>query len=109
MQSEGYCKTKEELVEKVSRILNDDEYRKQILNNELAEFDKECLIENWVNKVTEIYKNAPKTHKLREIENEYAPCFIDDYSAVIERLYNPEEKPLKKRKDVVFLAKILKD
>ena len=87
IESQGYCLNKKELVEKALKCLCDDNYSNNILQNEFKLFNKNYSKENWVNNIEKLYSDAPKKHKLRPIPETKAPCFIDDYSVVLERLY----------------------
>lgn len=88
----GICASKEEFIEKVNKALCDENYRNSILNDELTNFEKEYSVENWVNNVVQIFKTAPKKHKLRDISKESAPCFINDYGVLLNTLYNRNKK-----------------
>lgn len=87
IESQGYCLNKKELIEKALKCLCDANYSNNILQNEFELFNKNYSKENWVNNIEKLYSEAPKKHKLRPIPETKTPCFIDDYSVVLERLY----------------------
>ena len=87
IKSKGYCRTKEEVVKKIHDIFNSREARKSLLEDELFYFEKEYSIENWTKNILNIYADLPHRHMLNQISDEEAPCFIDDYGAILECLY----------------------
>ncbi len=87
IKSLGYCHNKRELVEKTLKYLGNKNYTNELLQNELDLFNEKYSKENWIANIEKIYSETPKKHTLREISKDKAPCFIDDYSVILERLY----------------------
>lgn len=87
IKSLGYCLTKNELIEKTLKCLDNKNFAEEVLENELNLFNKNYSKENWIANLEKIYEETPEKHSLRSISNDNAPCFIDDYSVVLERLY----------------------
>ena len=88
VNSEGYCHTKEELVQKVQRVLNDEKYAINLLDNEIDLFEKDHHPTNWKKNLDEILKTVPKTHSIRDIINEIEPSEIDMYCIVVNNCYS---------------------
>ena len=78
--SVGTCETKSELVEKTIKILKDNEY---------------CNLEQIINEL-------PSKHSLRQIEDINAPCFINDYSTLLNSMYNINGSSYSKQKKMFF-------
>ena len=87
-KSKGFCHTKEEFIEKILKAIEDKNFAQNILQDELKYFSEECSIENWVSNIVKIFNNAPKQHKLRQIEDKNAPYFMNEYILLLKEMYN---------------------
>lgn len=87
IKSKGYCKTKDELADKILKCFDNEKCLDELLEDELSLFEENYSKENWVKIVENIYHNAPQKHALLEIPETNAPCIIDDYSVILELLY----------------------
>ena len=86
INSIGFCRTKEEFIEKTLKILAEPDYRQKVLANERACFEKENSPELWLTTVKQILKNTPKVHRLRDY-TKTSENFINDYSAILAYMY----------------------
>ncbi len=70
----AYCQTGEEFIDKAKQILDDKDYAKEMLEEEKKSLIEYQSIDAWNKKVENLYKTAPKTHKVKYLSN------VDDYS-----------------------------
>lgn len=96
----GFCTSKEELIKKALKVLSDNSYANEIYESEKDLLNKYSNIDAWIDNLESIIKTLPKTHTLRKIELTNAPNFINDYSVVLNSMYNRKNgnyKSIRKR------------
>lgn len=92
----AYCKTKDEFINKAKMILIDKEYAKNLyeeLKNSLFNYQS---TEAWNKRMENLFSQAPKTHKVKDLSNEKDNSEICDLSVLCNVLIN--NKFLKKKK-----------
>ncbi len=80
--TEGYCKTKEELTVKAKKVLNDENYAKQILKEEQNSLFEFQSVEAWNKRINELLKIVPKEHKIKDLSFEKDCREINDLSVL---------------------------
>lgn len=100
--SVGTCETKSELVEKTIKILKDNEYCKNVLQNEKENLSRYSDENTWCENLEQIINELPSKHSLRQIEDINAPCFINDYSTLLNSMYNINGSSYSKQKKMFF-------
>lgn len=74
INTSAYCKTEDEFIEKAKKVLNNENYAQELfeeLKNSLIKYQS---VDAWNKKVENLYKIAPKQHKVKDLFN------IKDYS-----------------------------
>ena len=84
----GYCISKDEFVEKAQKILSDESFAREILDEERQSLIKYQSIEAWNEKIENLLKIAPKSHKVQDLSNEKDFCEIDDICVLNNVTYN---------------------
>jgi hypothetical protein len=86
-KSNAYCKTIEELIEKTNKILNNSTYAQNIVEETQKSLKENLSLNAWNNKIENLLKIAPNTHKLN-ILPEDDDCKIYDISVMCNILEN---------------------
>lgn len=84
----GYCETKEDAVLKACKCFSDDNYREEILNDEIKQYEIEYENGNWNKILQKQMSLVPKKHSVLDLKNEAEFNSIDDYAVVLNKLYS---------------------
>lgn len=87
-RTSAYCQSKDEFIEKAKKILNDKNYADEIFNEVKSSLIEYQSIDAWNKKVENLFKIAPKEHKVRKLVeiNEY--CEDNDLSVLCNAIYD---------------------
>ncbi len=69
-RTSAYCKSEEEFIEKAKKILNDENYAKEIYEELKASLIEFQSIGAWNKKIERLFEIAPKKHKVKDLSNE---------------------------------------
>lgn len=84
----GYCLSKYEFIEKAKNILTNQVFSRKISDEEKQSLIKYQSIEAWNEKIENLLKIAPKTHKVQDLSKENDFCEIDDICVLNNVTYN---------------------
>ena len=101
--SMAFCKSENEYIEKSLKILHDNKYAKQVLEDLRMNLNKYQSISAWQKQMKQLLKVMPKTHHVQDLSNEKDYHQIDD-SAVICNVMT--DKKFMKRKTKNLSPKI---
>lgn len=88
-KSKAYCQNEEELYAKAKLILNNEQFRKDLLNEVKNNFEEDHSVENWSRKLEQLIQITPKTHTIKDLSSEIENKDIDEAAIVLNYLYNP--------------------
>lgn len=74
----GYCLTKDELTKKTLKVLQDENYAKELIREEKESLFRTQSVESWNSKIQNMLKTVPQKHTVKHLceENDYRE--IDD-------------------------------
>lgn len=98
VQSLGFCKTKQELIEKFSKAISQENYLMELLKNEKEKLEESSNQDKWVEELNKVLKNLPKAHKIRPKEEDKEPIFINDYTVLVNNMTNFKNLAYKKHR-----------
>lgn len=84
----AYCLTKNDFIQKAKKILSDESFAREILDEERQSLIKHQSIEAWNEKIENLLKIAPKSHKVQDLSEEKDFCEIDDICVLNNVTYN---------------------
>lgn len=87
-KTNGYCFTKDDFIKKAKKILSDKKFSQEILNDERQSLIKYQSIEAWNEKIENLLKIAPKTHKVQDLSGKKDFCEIDDICVLNNVMHN---------------------
>lgn len=96
----AYCKTKDEFINKAKKVLNNNEYAKNLyeeLKNSLLEYQS---IEAWNKRIENLFSKAPKTHNVKDLSKVTDNSKICDLSVLCNVLINSNFLKKKKIKPI---------
>ena len=82
-QTDAYCDSEEDFINKAKKILTENDYAEKILNQLQKSLEKYQSIEAWNKRIEEMLQISPKIHKVKDLSNEKDYCKIDDLSVLI--------------------------
>lgn len=87
-KSNCYCKTEQEFLNKIQKVLDDKEFADEIINevkNNLAEENSPEIFREKLKKLLEI---TPKKHSVKDLSQEVEPQTIDEKTLILNLMYN---------------------
>ena len=104
-KSQAYCKTEDELYEKTKLVLNNEDFRNNLVNEVKANLEQDHSVENWGKKLEKLIEITPKIHTVKDISNEIENKEIDDTVICLNYIYNKQF--LLKRYDKLIIYYII--
>ena len=104
-KSAAYCKTEEEFYEKTKKILNDENFRNNLLSEVQNNLHDEQSEEIFREKLKKLIELTPNVHRVKDLSNETENKQIDDAVILLNYIYNKHF--LKKRYDKLFVYLII--
>ena len=103
-KSQAYCKTENELYKKTKLILNNEDFKNNLVNEVKKNLEQDHSVENWGKKLEKLIETTPKTHTVKDISNEIENKEIDNAAICLNYIYN--KNFLKKHYNKKFIYKI---
>ena len=103
-KSQAYCKTEDKLYEKTKLVLNNEDFKNNLVNEVKANLEQDHSVENWGKKLEKLIEITPKIHTVKDISNEIENKEIDDAAICLNYIYN--KNFLKKRYDKQMIYKM---
>lgn len=88
-KSRAYCQDEKELYTKVKLALNNEQFRKDLLNEVKNNFEEDHSVENWSRKLEQLIQITPKTHTVKDLSSETEIKEINDAVILLNKIYNP--------------------
>lgn len=97
-KSQAYCKTEDELYQKTKLVLNNEDFRNNLVNEVKINLEQDHSVESWSKKLEKLIEITPKTHTVKDISQEKENKEIDDAAICLNYIYNKEFKKNNKLK-----------
>lgn len=90
MQSESYCRSKEELLTKARKILGDESYSEKIAAGTMAGLDLHHSVESWKLRRRDIINKLPSRHRIHNAVPSAAPIQVTDSDVLVGAWMEPD-------------------
>lgn len=87
-KSNCYCKTEQEFLDKIQKVLDDKEFADEIINEVKNNLAEESSPEIFREKLKKLFEATPKSHSVKDLSQEVEPQIIDEKTLILNLMYN---------------------